>query len=179
MLQGKANKPCWVLSGTVFHTRARALLLPPHQWSTLTPGCFGRCSRLRTGPPTSRALRWRSTLCCVGLYGEEEDLPGHIPLEMGEKSRPHVPELSRVFHGCVCEDQPLGIEPHAWIPGWVRHEIAVRVAVALVEVAVDTVLDDRTPATREERPEREIGWGPHEIRSLPPERSSGTGLGCW
>jgi len=68
MLQGKANKPCWVLSGTVFHTRARALLLPPHQWSTLTPGCFGRCSRLRTGPPTSRALRWRSTLCCVGLY---------------------------------------------------------------------------------------------------------------
>ncbi len=98
----------------------------------------------------------RFDLCCVRLHGEEEYVPGHGLLEVGEKSRPDVPELSRIFHGRVGEDLPLGIEPQARIPGRVRHEIAIPVAIALVEAPVGTVLDEWTRATHKERPEREI-----------------------
>ncbi len=90
----------------------------------------------------------------VGLHGKEEYLPGHGPLEVIQKSRPDVPELGRILHGRVREDQPLRVEAHARIPGRVCHHVAVRVTVARVEVAVRTVLHEWARATHAERRER-------------------------
>ena len=52
-------------------------------------------------------------LCRVRLHGEEEYVPRHGLLEVGEKSCPDAPELGWIFHRRVGEDQPVGIEKHA------------------------------------------------------------------
>ncbi len=59
---------------------------------------------------------------------------------MLEETGPDAPELSRVFHRCVREDEDLGIEAQV-IRRWVGDQIAVTVAVADVQITTHAVLE--------------------------------------
>lgn len=82
----------------------------------------------------------------VRLNGKEANLPRDDSLEMVQEASPYVPELCRVLDRRIREDQDIRVQTESRIGRRISDEVSVPIAVTNVEIAVGTVLDERTHA---------------------------------
>src|SRR4029077_3916434 len=104
----------------------------------------------------------RLDLCGVGLHREEHDLfPGRLR-QVIDEAVPYLGVNRRVLDRRIGEDQGRWVDPKFWIGRRIGDEIAVAIAIGLVEIAARAVLGvgeaDQSGAEDECRKKRRDGY---------------------